>query len=104
MTKDRAWERNKPYYVKTRVSALANFEVGRLIKRMEKSAIFCMSLYCSSVFYLVESYIVYKHIQRPCHVSEKAYNCPVREISFVKANGRVGAIPTYRIYRLYDYE
>ena len=48
---------------------------------------------------------MYKNTRRPCYVSEKAYNCPVREIwavSFVKANGRVGAIPTYRVYRLYD--
>ena len=36
----------------------------------------------------------------------KAYNYPVREIwavSFVKDDGRVGAIPAYRVYQLYDY-
>ena len=33
-------------------------------------------------------------------MSEKAYNCLVREfggVSFVKDNGCVGAIPTYRV-------
>ena len=35
MAKDHAWERNK-FYAKTKVSAFANFEVGRLIKKMEK--------------------------------------------------------------------
>ena len=48
---------------------------------------------------------MYKNTRRPCHVPEKAYNCPVREIwavSFVKDDGRVGAIPTYGVYRLYD--
>ena len=50
MAKDHARERNKPFYAKTKVSAFANFEVGRLIKKkkMEKSAaliaIFCKSL------------------------------------------------------------
>ena len=47
---------------------------------------------------------MYKNTRRPSYVSEKAYNCPVREISavlFVKDDGRVG-IPTYRVYRLYD--
>ena len=41
MAKDHAWERNKPFYVKTKVNAFANFEVGCLIKKkkMEKSVI-----------------------------------------------------------------
>ena len=48
-----------------------------------------------------ERFIVYKNTRRPCYVSEKAYNYTVQEISvvtFVKANGRVGGIPTYRVY------
>ena len=89
------------------MSAFANFEVGRLIKKkkkMEKPAVYQFSVcYCSGVFYLRWSFIVYKNTRRPCYASEKAYNCPVREfwaVSLVKANGRVGAIPTYRVYRL----
>ena len=40
MAKDHAQERNKLFYAKTKVSAFANFEVGRLIKKkMEKSAV-----------------------------------------------------------------
>ena len=41
MAKDHAWEKNKPFYAKTKVSAFANFVVGRLIKKkkMEKSAV-----------------------------------------------------------------
>ena len=66
------------------VSVFANFEVGRLIKKKNME---------------------YKNTCRPCYVSEEAYNCTVREIwavSFVKDDGCVGAIPTYRVYRLYD--
>ena len=40
MAKDYVRKRNKPFYAKTKVSTLANFEVGRLIKKkMEKSAV-----------------------------------------------------------------
>ena len=41
MTKDHAQERKKPFYAKTKVSAFANFVVGRLIKKkkMKKSAV-----------------------------------------------------------------
>ena len=41
MAKDHARERKKPFYAKTKVSAFANFVVGRLIKKkkMEKSAV-----------------------------------------------------------------
>ena len=33
MAKDHARERNKPFYDRTKVSAFANFEIGRLIKK-----------------------------------------------------------------------
>ena len=36
MAKDHERERNKPFYVKTKVNAFANFEVGRLIKKKKK--------------------------------------------------------------------
>ena len=40
MGMDHAWERNKPFYAKTKVSAFANFEVDHLIKKkMEKLAV-----------------------------------------------------------------
>ena len=43
MAKDHALEKKKPFYAKTKLSAFANFEVGRLIKKkkkkMEKSAV-----------------------------------------------------------------
>ena len=39
MAKNHAQERNKPFYAETKVSALTNFEVGSLIKKMEKSAV-----------------------------------------------------------------
>ena len=39
MAKDHARERNKPFYAKAKVSGFANFEVGRLIKKMEKLAV-----------------------------------------------------------------
>ena len=41
IAKDHAWERKKPFYATTKVSTLANFEVGRLIKKkkIEKSVV-----------------------------------------------------------------
>ena len=39
MAKEHAREKKKPFYAKTKVIAFANFEVGRLIKKMEKSAV-----------------------------------------------------------------
>ena len=39
MAKNHARERKKPFYAKTKVSMFTNFEVNRLIKKMEKSAV-----------------------------------------------------------------
>ena len=41
------------------------------------------SNFCSSVFYLLEIFIMNKNTRRPCCVSEKAYNCNVHEFSAV---------------------
>ena len=52
-----------------------------------------------------ESIIMYRGTRRACCLCEKAYNFRVREFSAVTlygANGHVCAIPTYRVYRLYD--
>ena len=38
MAKDYARERNKPFYAKTKVNAFANFEVGRLIKKVVRKS------------------------------------------------------------------
>ena len=48
-------------------------------------------------FTYFEASIGYRTTPRPGYVSKKAYNCRVREfraVLYVKANGRVGAIPT----------
>ena len=37
MAKNHARERNKPFFAKTKVSAFANFEVGRWIKKKKKN-------------------------------------------------------------------
>ena len=52
-----------------------------------------------------ESIIVYRGTRRARCLCEKAYNFHILEFSavtFVWANGRVWAIATYRVYRLYD--
>ena len=72
----------------------------------EPSAFLQLSEITVAVYFTeFESIIVYRSTRRACCLSEKAYNIRVREFSpvtFVKANGRVCVIPTYRVYRLYD--
>ena len=49
--------------------------------------------------------MIYRGTHRAGCVAEKAYNIHIREfkaITFVKDDGRVSAIPTYRVYKLYD--
>ena len=54
MAKDHAWERNKPFYAKTKVSGFANFEAGRLIKKMENRQFKQFSVsHWSGVFYVL---------------------------------------------------
>ena len=60
----------------------------------EEEEIWVYLCHCSSVFY---SFIVYRNTHRPCYVFKRAYRCHVQEfwaVTFVKANGCVGAIPT----------
>ena len=84
MAKDYARERKRSFYAKTKVSAFANFEVDRLIKKKKKmkNQHFGHSLYVIIAvnFTCFESFIVFKNTRRPCFVSAKAYSCPVREI------------------------
>ena len=56
-------------------------------------------------FTTFESLIVYRNTRSPCYVSKRAHSCCVRQsepLLLLRLNGRVGAIPTYRVYRLYD--
>ena len=71
MAKDQAWERKKPLYAKTKVSALFVLFVRTLVGR-----VMCL---------------------------KRLITVPLeRSVPFHLTNGRVGAIPTYRVYRLYD--
>ena len=63
------------------MSAFANFEVGCLIKKMEKSAVSNFLYVFGTVYFTYfESFNVYKNTCRLCYVFEKACNCPVLEI------------------------
>ena len=56
-------------------------------------------------FIYFEAIIEYRITPRPGYAPKKAYKCRVREFRAglcVKANGRVGAIRTWRVYRLSD--
>ena len=57
-------------------------------------------------FTYFESIKVYRSTLRACSFSEKAFKTSAfgssEPLLLYGANGRVGAIPTYRVYRLYD--
>ena len=78
MAKNHARERNKPFFAKTKVSAFANFEVGRWIKKKKKEKSVVLYVIVAVHFTYFESF-VYKNTCRPCYMSEKPYNSPVRE-------------------------
>ena len=92
-----------------------SFTVGRLNQRRKKKKKKMMNnrhfynfprITVAVYFTEFESIIVYRGTLRAHCSSEKAYNFRVRQFSarvlLYGANGRVCAIPTYRVYRLYD--
>ena len=57
-------------------------------------------------FTYFESIKVYRSTRRACSLSKKAFKTSAfgssEPLLLLRLNGRVGAIPTYRVYRLYD--
>ena len=49
-----------------------------------------------------ESIIVYRSTRRACSLSKTFAFGNSEPLLLLRLNGRVGAIPTYRVYRLYD--
>ena len=79
LPKDHAPERKESFYAKIKVSAFANSEVGRLIKKMKKKKKKMENWWFSNFPYVIEKvyltyfeiFNVYKNTRRPCYVSEK---------------------------------
>ena len=98
LAQDHAPERKESFYAKIKVSAFLPFEEGK--EDDEEIGNLGISVYhCIAVdFTYFESLTVYI---RAGFVSEKAFRTATFKSSeplFLRLNGRVGTIPTYRVY------